>query len=237
MATPTQARVTSTEALETFRAALVIFLSKSKRALDDATDEVRRTRQWVTHDQRVHWEGEFRRRTKKLEQAQQELMSAKLQAAGQKGAQSALMARQMAVQKAQRDLAEAEAKIRRLKSWAQNFDSATDPVIKRVDKLRHTLAEYPKAISHLVTLQKALDAYAEQSRNTQTGSEIASMAAELEIGPDSPIIGEATPDADAPTEAPATETAAANGAETAPDAEASPLPVSAPTPEPTESHT
>ena len=245
MATPTQARVASTEALETFRAAMVIFLAKAKRALDDATDEVRRTRQWVTHDQRSHWEGEFRRRTKKLEQAQAELMSAKMQAAGQKGAQSALLARQAAVQKAQHDLQDAETKIRKLKSWAQNFDSATDPVIKRVDKMRHTLADYPKAIAYLVAIQKALDAYTEQSRATETGAEIASMAAELEIGADSPTIGEVVVEANGPTEAPAakpsSETAASNEAETARDPETPPSPAHAPAtetvPEPTGSHT
>ncbi len=196
MAAPTQARITSTEALETFRAALVVFLSKAKRALDDAGDEMRRTRQWVTHDQRVHWEGEYRRRVKRLDQAKQELMSAKMGG----GQHSAVVARQMALQKAERDVAEADAKIRKLKGWAQNFDSAADPVMKRMDKLRSTLAEYPKAIAYLVAIQKTLDAYIESSRAPESGNEIASMAAELGIETESFAAGQTAPAADATTE-------------------------------------
>jgi hypothetical protein len=152
----TQAKITSTEALETFRAALIVFLDRSRRALDDAGDEFRRLRQWIQQDQRIHWEGEFRRRTKKLEQTQQELMSARLST----NQQGSLMVRQMAVNKAQRALAEADAKLRKLKSWSQNFDSAADPIIKRMDRLNQSLNDLPKAIAYLVAVQKTLEAYA-----------------------------------------------------------------------------
>jgi DNA repair ATPase RecN len=155
----TQANVTSTEALEAFRSSLVVFLAKARRSVDDSTDGVRRMRQWLQHDQRTHWEGEFRRRTKQLEQAQQELMSARLGV----NQQSALMVRQMAVAKAQRELAEVEAKLRKLKSWNQNYDTCADPIVKRMDTLRQALNELPKAISYLVSVQKALDAYAESA--------------------------------------------------------------------------
>ena len=155
----TQAKVTSTEALESFRASLVIFLAKARRSLDDSTEEVRRMRQWLQHDQRVHWEGEFRRKAKRLEQARQELMSVRL-AAHQ---QSALMARQMAVVKAQRELGEVEEKLRKLKSWNQNYDTCADPVVKRMDKLRQSLNDLPKAIAYLAAVQKTLDAYTDSA--------------------------------------------------------------------------
>jgi len=157
----TQAKVTSTEALESFRASLIVFLTKARRSLDDAGDEARRTRQWLQHDQRTHWEGEFRRRKKQLEQAQQELMSARLGAdAHQK---SALMLRQAAVAKAQRELDEVEGKLRRLKAWSQNYETCADPIIKRMEKLRQSLDELPKAIAYLVSAQKVLEAYAESA--------------------------------------------------------------------------
>ena len=155
----TQAKVTSTEALETFRASLIVFLTKARRALDDSHEEVRRMRQWLDHDQRVRWEGELRRRTKQLEQAQQELTSARLGA----NQQSAVMSRQMAVAKAQRDLADAEGKLRRVKGWAQNYDNRADPIIKRMDKLRQALDELPKASAYLVSVQNALAAYTDSA--------------------------------------------------------------------------
>jgi hypothetical protein len=155
----TQAKITSTEALESFRASLIVFLAKARRSLDDSTDEVRRMRQWLQHDQRAHWEGELRRKAKQLEQAQQELMSVRLA----DHQQSALMARQMAVAKAQRELAEMEGKLRKLKSWNQNYDTCADPIVKRMDRLRQTLNELPKAIAYLVSVQNTLDAYADSA--------------------------------------------------------------------------
>jgi hypothetical protein len=154
----TQANITSTEALETFRAALIVFTTKARVAVADASDAVKRTRQWIQHDQRMHWEGEFRRRTKQLEQARAELLS--LNGAHQ---QAARMARQMAIAKAQREIADAEAKLRKLKSWNQNYDGAADPILKRMDRLGQTLNDLPKAAAYLVAVQKALEDYSDSA--------------------------------------------------------------------------
>jgi chromosome segregation ATPase len=154
-----QARITSTEALAAFRASIIVFLAKARRSLDDAGEDVRRTRQWLQHDQRAHWEGEQRRKTKQLEQAQQELMSVRLSSQQQ----SALMARQAAVTKIQRELAEIEGKLRKLKAWAQNYDTQAEPLAKRMDRLQGPLSELPKAIAYLANIQKTLEDYAESA--------------------------------------------------------------------------
>jgi chromosome segregation ATPase len=154
-----QANITSTEALESFRACLIVFLTKARRALDEVSEEVRRTRHWLQNDQRTHWEGELRRRKKKLEQAEQELMSARLST----HQEATMMARQMAVVKAQRDIGEVEGKLRKLKSWNQNYDSSADPLVKQMERLRQLLNDLPKAIAYLAAAQKTLDAYAERS--------------------------------------------------------------------------
>ena len=162
-----QAKVSSIEALEAFRAALIIFLTKARRVVDDSSEEVSRMRQWIQHDQRSHWEGEYRRKVKQLEQAKSELMSVRLGAAAHQ--ESARMARQMAVAKAQREVAEIQGKLRKLKGWSQNYDSATDPIMKRMDKLRQGLDELPKAIAYLVNVERALNAYAESGRTISDG--------------------------------------------------------------------
>jgi chromosome segregation ATPase len=181
MATPTQANVTSLDALDSFRSSLIVFLTKARRSLDEAGEEVRRTRQWVQHDQRTHWEGEFRRRTRQLEQAQQELMSARLAV----GNESAKMARQMAVAKAQRDVAEVEQKLRKLKAWGQNFDTAADPVVKRMESLRQTLNELPNAIAYLLNVQKTLEAYAQSAGPATTPASAPSSSPEPGESPES----------------------------------------------------
>jgi chromosome segregation ATPase len=162
----TQANVTSTEALETFRANLIVFLTKARRAVDDAGDEVKRMRQWLQQDQRMNLEGDLRRKTKQLQQAQQELMTVKLGA----HKESALAVRQLAVAKAQREVEEAERKLRKLKGWNQSFDTSADPMVKRMDKLSQSLNELPKAIAYLVNLQNALAAYAESGATLPTTS-------------------------------------------------------------------
>ena len=152
-----QVRVTSIDALEALRSALIIFLTKARRALDDSRDDARRTRQWIQHDQRFHWEGQVRQRQKKLDQAEQELLSAKLS-----GLRDNLVFQQNAVRKAKAALVEAEEKLRAVKRWARDFDNAADPLLKRLEGLRQYLDfELPDAIAYLVQAQLTLEAYTE----------------------------------------------------------------------------
>ena len=152
-----QVRVTSIDALESLRSALIIFLTKARRSLDDVGDDVRRTRMWLQHDQRFHWEGQVRQREKKLGQAEQELLSAKLS-----GLRDNLVIQQNAVRKAKAALEEAEGKLRNVKRWNRDFDSAADPLVKRLESLRSYLDfELPDAIAFLVQAQRTLDAYME----------------------------------------------------------------------------
>ena len=47
MAMPGEANVKSIDAIERFRAALLVYAAKAKPLLDDANDEVARTRVWL----------------------------------------------------------------------------------------------------------------------------------------------------------------------------------------------
>ena len=55
------------EVLERFRASLVIFLTKARRSLDHAGEEVRRTQTWLLGEQRQFWEMQIKRRQKVLD--------------------------------------------------------------------------------------------------------------------------------------------------------------------------
>lgn len=153
-----QAKVSSIEALEMFRAKMVIFLTKARRSVNDAQDEARQTRMWLQHDRVVHWEAEIRKRSRTLDQAEQEFMSARLT----KNNETALMVRRAAVDKAKRALDEAQNKLRRVKQWAQSFDNAADPIVKRLESLREYLdQDMPKAVAYLTSVERTLAAYAE----------------------------------------------------------------------------
>jgi hypothetical protein len=152
-----QAKITSIETLENFRAQLILFASKTHCALDEVHDEVRRTRNWVQTDRRTHWEGEVRRRKRILDQAEQELFSARMSVLKNNNT-----LQQAAVRKARAALEEGEAKLRNVKKWNKCFDNAADPLVKSMEGFRHYLDQStPKAISYLLQAQKTLESYAQ----------------------------------------------------------------------------
>lgn len=170
-----QAKVGSLDALEFFRASLIVFLTKARQSLDEVRDEVRRLRQWLESDQQLYWEGQIRTGRRKLDQATQELFSARLSKF------TDATPRQMAVRKARAALEHAEDRLRRTKKWNQNFDAAADPLIKRLESLRAFLDdEMPKAVTFLVQAQHTLEAYAEVPMNLGQGAPAASPEPEAQ---------------------------------------------------------
>ena len=152
-----QARVGSIEALEAFRAALIRYTERSRRALDDVTGEVKRTRGWLEVEQRQKWEAEFRKRSRLLEQAEQELYSARMSSL-----RDDKTAQQMAVNKARRMLAEAEEKLAVLKRWRQAFDAKIEVLAKQLESLHETLSrQMPKGVVSLTNSIRTLQDYAE----------------------------------------------------------------------------
>jgi hypothetical protein len=152
-----QARVTSIESLEAFRARLVIFLGKARSHIDNVLDEAHRTRAWLQQDRLMRWEAEFRRRKRALDQAEQELLTAKLSAW-----RDNIIREKMAVRKAQMAVDEAGEKIRNVKRWIKSYEPAMDPLLKKLGVLRGILDnDLPKAGAFLFQAQRTLEAYAE----------------------------------------------------------------------------
>ncbi|GAA5483877.1 hypothetical protein [Haloferula sargassicola] len=153
-----RAKVASIEALEDFRSSLVKYSQRTKSALDEVSSEMKRLREWLSYERRTGWEAEVRRGTRRLEQAEAELMTAEMS-----GLQDDLMSRKMAVKKAVRALEESTAKLEATKRWARNFDSVVAPALRPLDSLRDRVAgDLPKAIATLDGLVRALEAYAER---------------------------------------------------------------------------
>jgi len=151
-----QAHVTSFEAIETFRAELIAYVSKTRPILEDACDDVARIREWIESDRRVYWENQARRRERILEDAQQALFSAKLS-----NLRDVRTAEQMAVLKARRAVEEAHGKLRKIRKWMREYDNKLQPLLKELEHLRSMLGvDLPKAALHLAQVIKALEAYA-----------------------------------------------------------------------------
>jgi len=124
-------------------------------ALGEVGGEVVRTRVWLTGEHRLYWEHELRLRSRRLEEAKQELFNATL---SQMNESAAL--HRMAVQRAQNAVREAEEKLKRLKKWSRELENLTAPLMKQVDQLYGFLAtDMARGVIQLEQLLKTLEAY------------------------------------------------------------------------------
>jgi hypothetical protein len=155
-----RAQVTSIEAIESFRSNLIVFLSKARPAVEEVSNEVMRARLWVQGEQRKHWENQLRLRMRKLERAQAELSSARMSII-----QTPNTAQLLEVQRAQRAVREAEAKLALLRKWDRELENRSEPLLKQVEQLHGFLSsDMAKAIAALAQTVKALEAYADVAR-------------------------------------------------------------------------
>jgi len=151
-----RAQVTSVEAVESFRANLIVFLKKARASLDEACDEILRARSWVQDDRRAHWNGEMRVRGRKLEEKRAELFSARLSQF-----QESTALQLMAVQRAERAVREGEGKLLMIKKWGRELENQTDPLLKQLNQLQGFLtSDMGRAVVYLAQVVKKLDAYA-----------------------------------------------------------------------------
>ena len=152
-----QAQITSVEAIESFRADLILYLSKARPVLEEVSADVLRTRLWLQNDQRRHWENELRLRNRRLEEARAELLNAKISQFQQNTTLP-----HMAVQRAQQAVKEVEAKLAVLKKWDREMESRTAPLTKQVEQLHGFLTtDMARAVAYLAQIVKTLDAYSD----------------------------------------------------------------------------
>ena len=150
---PDRARVTSIEAIEAFRNQLILFRDRAGRVLDEVSEHLTRTRNWLEHDRQSHWQNEIRRLQRQLEQRQQELFTAQLSAL-----RGTPLAEQMAVQRA-----------RRVRFWQQQFEPRVQPLARQIEKLRnHLHQDMARALAYLTEVHRALIAYTEVPPDTTT---------------------------------------------------------------------
>ena len=171
-----RAQVTSVEAIEAFRSALVVYLSKARPALEEIANEVARAKQWLQNDQRRLWEGELKARGKKLERARAELFSVSMSKI-----QEVSSVQQLLVRRAEEAFEEAQKKIAMLKKWDRELENRSEPLVKQVDQFQSFVtSEMPKAIAYLNNVIRSLEAYADV-RMGSAGD--AAMPAEIPADP------------------------------------------------------
>jgi hypothetical protein len=153
----TEARVRSLADLEAFRSSMIVFLTKARRGADQAGEEVKRTRIWLMNEQRVYWTEQLRKRSRMLDQAKAELMTATYSKL-----QDNVSAQQQAVRKAKAAVEQAQEKLENVNRWSRNFDRLADPLVRKLDNLRHFLEHVmPEGVSQIGQLHRLLESYTE----------------------------------------------------------------------------
>jgi hypothetical protein len=159
-------RVRSVDAIAAFRSAYITHGTKARPLVEDAWDEVARTREWLRSDRRTHWENEVRRRRRRLDDAQQALFSARFSTL-----KPVTAAEQAAVQRARRALADAEAKLENVRGWLRQFDDRAAPLLKQLEELRTILTvDFTKGSAYLGHVIQALDRYTEAPQAVRSES-------------------------------------------------------------------
>ena len=154
----TEARVRSLDALETFRSSLIIFITKARRGVDQVSEEIKRTRIWLMNDKRVYWTEQLRKRSRMLDQAKAELLTAKLS-----NFRDNINAQQQAVRKTQAAVDQAQEKLENVKRWNRDFDRLADPLARKLENLKHFLEQVmPEGVSQIGQLHRLLEAYSEK---------------------------------------------------------------------------
>ena len=168
-----QAKVQSIGELDAFRASLVVYLERAGRLLDDARQEVVRMRNWLQTDRQLHWRNELRRRSRALEQAEQELLTARLG-----GHEGAIQDRRMAVHRAQRAVEDAKQGQARVKRWIQHYEAEVESHLVVIHRLRQVLGhDMRMATNFLETAADTLAEYAGVARPQSGVSRTATVEA------------------------------------------------------------
>jgi len=167
-----RAQVTSVEAVESFRADLIVFQNKVRSVLEEVCDEVLRAKTWVQIDRRRYWTAEARRRSGKLEKARADLSSARLSQFNESTTLPMMM-----VQRAERADQEARAKLAVLKKWDRELENRTDPLLRQVTQLQWFIArDMAQAVAYLAQVVRTLEAYADVA---QPGTSTASVGTKI----------------------------------------------------------
>lgn len=163
MPAASNARVTSIDALDDFRAKLLVYIERARRLLDDVNDDVIRTRVWLQSDRLPHWKKQVWLKQKQLAMADQELMTARLS-----DMPEAVQARRLVVNRCKAALKETEERLDRVKEWVKRYGSFVEPKTKVVVQMRQLLDhDLIKALAFLENAATTLTDYAGIRKTTQ----------------------------------------------------------------------
>jgi hypothetical protein len=153
------ADVRSLDAIREVRQALCAFEEEARNALLDVDFDIRRTREWLTNEQRLYWQSEIRRWEQKLDVAKGELMRKRLGRFLDRKPDTSQ--EEKALRFAEARLEECRRKLEITRRWAveflrdmQEYQSQSQPLGDMLDQ------DVARALARLDRMVDAIEAYA-----------------------------------------------------------------------------
>lgn len=197
------ANVQSIEAIREIRDALVVFMEDAKNALNDTDFDLRRTTDWLTHEQRLYWNAEVRRRSQDVADARSALQRKEL---GKKpGSHPDTSVEEKDVRIAKMRLAEAEEKVEVVSRWVPEIQRASHEYRSQAYPLGDMISgDLENALAKLSRMIESLEQYlrlqapsapqpAPTGFSSSGSSAVASPAARTEPAPEASKTPEENP--------------------------------------------
>jgi hypothetical protein len=176
------AQVNSIAAIEEFRRALVKFGQQAAQALCEMETEIRRSFDWITHDQLKYWQSEIQRSGRALLEAKTELLNAQTSRRMDDYVPTCLQERKKVERIRQRQEL-AQSKVEAVRRWGQVIAREIDEFKVRSAQLSTMLdSDVPKALSSLDRILQSLDAYLQLAAPNLAPSPIPSLASGEPVG-------------------------------------------------------
>lgn len=186
------AKISSIDALKSFRASLIIFRDVCRQGLAGAESEMLRAIKWLRNDQVGYWRAEQIKRAEKLRQAKSDLAQKKLYKTPVGGRYS-YIDEEKALAKAKARMEEADEKYENCRRWAKKLEDERALFKGQLQRLSYVVdLGIPKAVAYLDHLLDTLDAYLHAQMPKSAMREFESVARSL--------VGEGEPESEAPAE-------------------------------------
>jgi hypothetical protein len=155
-----EARIGSVLVLKQLRASLGTFAETATRALEEASTEIQRTRQWLQEDRYRHWKTQFQARSERFAQAKIALKTKEVFDRTLGGTPSSCVDERKALKIAEARLREAEYKLSRVKAWNQRIEKELSDYRGATQRLASAIeVEIPNARARLDSMIDSLEAY------------------------------------------------------------------------------
>jgi len=155
-----EARVSSVLVLKQLRASLGTFAETAAIALEEASTEIQRTRQWLEEDRYRHWKAQVQAQTEQSARAKIALKQKEVFDRTLGGTPSSCVDERKALKIAEGRLREAEYKLRRVKAWSQRIEKELSDYRGATQRLLSAVeVEIPNARARLDNMIDSLEAY------------------------------------------------------------------------------